>query len=309
MHVLVCPCNLHLHSGERLVADMYSCICSLKEQNKTKRSKDADAIWCITFNFVDLRHKHVFASCGGRRVHCCMLIGCTLLNTVLIGTTGCVLKGTVYECKPGGTIEALQAYYDPNVSLHCSSQVGQVKSICLHIFFLSTSIVYTARRGVLCVQMEHQQHHWSSSSSLGRSNWRNQGSGLSLEKGRMGEPPTPCPPTPLPIPPALTDIAVMCCLPLCTWFMMLRLSPRHACNAAQDTKVLSGACRLACIVLPLCRVLIPAVLQEVGQLTHTAWPHLHSEHFSMLKSVQPHGSCLTVGLGAADSSRSWRRSE
>ncbi|KAL3148904.1 hypothetical protein ABBQ32_001772 [Trebouxia sp. C0010 RCD-2024] len=40
---------------------------NLKEQNKTKRSKDADATWCIAFNFVDLRHKNVFASCGGRR--------------------------------------------------------------------------------------------------------------------------------------------------------------------------------------------------------------------------------------------------
>ena len=40
--------------------------CSIREQNKV--GKKADPIWCIAFNFVDIRHKDVFASCGGQRV-------------------------------------------------------------------------------------------------------------------------------------------------------------------------------------------------------------------------------------------------
>ncbi len=42
------------------------CVCSIREQNKT--GKKADPTWCISFNFVDLKHKDVFASCGGVRV-------------------------------------------------------------------------------------------------------------------------------------------------------------------------------------------------------------------------------------------------
>lgn len=60
---------------------------SIWEQNKV--GKKADATWCISFNFVDLKHKNVFASCGG-------------------------VRGTVYECKPNGLIKVLQAYCDPN---------------------------------------------------------------------------------------------------------------------------------------------------------------------------------------------------
>lgn len=44
---------------------------------------------------------------------------CCLLHfiTAQISTDNCIMKGTVYECEPGGTITALQAYYDPNVRL------------------------------------------------------------------------------------------------------------------------------------------------------------------------------------------------
>lgn len=59
----------------------------IREQNKI--GKKADPIWCIAFNFVDIRHKEVFASCGGQR-------------------------GTIYECKPSGIVKVLQAYCDPN---------------------------------------------------------------------------------------------------------------------------------------------------------------------------------------------------
>ena len=46
--------------------DIVCCNCSIWEQNKV--GKKADATWCISFNFVDLKHKNVFASCGGVRV-------------------------------------------------------------------------------------------------------------------------------------------------------------------------------------------------------------------------------------------------
>ncbi len=45
---------------------MLCCVCSIREQNKI--GKKADPTWCISFNFVDLKHKDVFASCGGVRV-------------------------------------------------------------------------------------------------------------------------------------------------------------------------------------------------------------------------------------------------
>ncbi|KAL0021903.1 hypothetical protein WJX79_001641 [Trebouxia sp. C0005] len=60
---------------------------NIREQNRS--GKKADPIWCISFNFVDLKHKDVFASCGG-------------------------VRSTVYECKPNGIIKVLQAYCDPN---------------------------------------------------------------------------------------------------------------------------------------------------------------------------------------------------
>ena len=44
-------------------------LCSLSEQHQTH------PIWCVSFNFVDLEHKDVFASCSGLRVNLlfCML--------------------------------------------------------------------------------------------------------------------------------------------------------------------------------------------------------------------------------------------
>lgn len=66
------------------------------------------------------------------------------------------MKGTVYECKPGGTIEALQAYYDPNVSVFPLLQSGQVQSShielnCLHLFpFQYFLCGYSQKRSFLC---------------------------------------------------------------------------------------------------------------------------------------------------------------
>lgn len=46
------------------------------------------------------------------------LLQLTAKQTVKVG---CAEQGTVYECSTGGTITALQAYYDPNVSLGYST--------------------------------------------------------------------------------------------------------------------------------------------------------------------------------------------
>lgn len=52
---------------------------------------------------------HVGAA--GYATDCCLL-QFSSAQTVIVY---CFMKGTVYECKPGGTIEALQAYHDPDV--------------------------------------------------------------------------------------------------------------------------------------------------------------------------------------------------
>jgi hypothetical protein len=61
--------------------DLLCCVCSLREQNKT--GKKADPTWCISFNFVDLKHKDVFASCGGVRVRVDLQLLLLLLFAVL----------------------------------------------------------------------------------------------------------------------------------------------------------------------------------------------------------------------------------
>ena len=55
----------------------------------------------------------------------CYLLPFITAQTVILR---CFMKGTVYECKPGGTIEALQAYCDPNVRCFPFS------AKCLHLF-------------------------------------------------------------------------------------------------------------------------------------------------------------------------------
>ena len=60
--------------------DLLCCVCSIREQNKT--GKKADPTWCISFNFVDLKHKDVFATCGGVRV-CVRVSQLLLLFAVL----------------------------------------------------------------------------------------------------------------------------------------------------------------------------------------------------------------------------------
>ena len=69
------------------------------------------------------------AGAAGYAGHCRLLQFITA-QTVIVH---CFMKGTGYECKPGGTIEALQAYYDPNVrhlpfSAKWSSQVKSVQA-------------------------------------------------------------------------------------------------------------------------------------------------------------------------------------
>ena len=46
-------------------------------------------------------------------------------------TIGCAEQGTVYECNTGGAITALQAYYDPNVSLGSFPQSGPLDQVSL----------------------------------------------------------------------------------------------------------------------------------------------------------------------------------
>mmetsp|Transcript_39362 Transcript_39362/g.70516 ORF Transcript_39362/g.70516 Transcript_39362/m.70516 type:complete len:106 (+) Transcript_39362:136-453(+) len=64
-------------------------------------------IYCMAYNFIDLRHKDVFATVGKN-------------------------QATVYQCKPDCEVDVLQVYLDPDVSyalslnrISLSAEVGE----------------------------------------------------------------------------------------------------------------------------------------------------------------------------------------
>lgn len=78
---------------------------------------------------------------------CCLLH----VTAAQIFTDYLMVKGTVYECEPGGTITALQAYYDPNVRLlPFFAQVFMSSQTMLRWFAWTYSILCTPSLLLLC---------------------------------------------------------------------------------------------------------------------------------------------------------------